>query len=237
MDRTKIGGDFKEISDKAGINRKLLFFLISAFIVIAIVIVIFIFLKPGQASDFKDSDGDGIIDRDDPDANGDGIIDNFGGSGGSSGGGGGSPSINPSGDIDNDGIPNINDPDIDGDGIPNGNDPDVDGDGIPDNPPITPPNNDTIDNSTTLPITPPDNNTIIDNSTTPPENTTIDEGSCDNYRSSMNMDQYYFNIDFSSSECFALAVDSCNYGDAFLNSYFWNENLKCCVWKCTFLIE
>jgi uncharacterized repeat protein (TIGR02543 family) len=35
------------------------------------------------------------------------------------------------GDIDDDGIPNGQDPDVDGDGIPNGQDNDIDGDGIP----------------------------------------------------------------------------------------------------------
>ena len=222
-------------SDNSSKKRKLIFLSICA-VVAAAVIVIFILLS-GNAKGFDfygDSDKDGIINGNDPDANGDGIIDNFGGSGGGGGGGsggGGYLNINPTGDIDNDGIPNIDDPDIDGDGIPNGSDPDIDGDGVPDNPPIIPPDNDTIiDNSSIPPIMPPSNDTIIDNSSIiPPGNE-----SCDNFRSSMNMDNSYFSVDFSQSACFNLADASCNYGDAFTDNYFWNNALKCCVWRCTF---
>ncbi len=215
MNKEKGGSKFRGISARAQVNHKLLFFLIFILVAAAIAVVAFILFggNKDKSGFYADSDGDGIINGNDPDANGDGIMENFGGSGGSGGGGssgsGGSPTVAPGGDIDNDGIPNINDPDIDGDGIPNGNDPDPDGDGIIENPPVNPPSG---------------------NDTTP----TIDEQSCENFRASRGMDGGYFSLIFTESGCSALASQTCNYGDAFLANYIWNENLKCCVWKCSF---
>ncbi|MFF0944961.1 M23 family metallopeptidase [Kocuria sp. CPCC 205300] len=61
----------------------------------------------------RDTDGDDILDVDDPDIDNDGI-DN-----------------EEDDDIDGDEVPNADDPDLDGDGLRNDEDPDQDGDGLP----------------------------------------------------------------------------------------------------------
>ena len=68
----------------------------------------------------SDIDGDGILNGDDPDWDGDNVMDGqyFG--------------IDPNGDMDNDGIPNIDDDDMDNDGIKNGDDIDFDNNGSSD---------------------------------------------------------------------------------------------------------
>ena len=70
-----------------------------------------------------DIDGDGINDNFDLDSDNDGLrdIDEDGGTG-----------IDPSGDIDNDGLLNYEDDDMDGDGLANGADTDADGNTVPD---------------------------------------------------------------------------------------------------------
>ena len=72
---------------------------------------------PNYLFGITDHDGDGIDDVNDLDSDNDGLIDTE-----ESGGSG----IDPSGDIDGDGLRNFEDPDMDGDGIINRLDPDVD---------------------------------------------------------------------------------------------------------------
>jgi len=200
MDKAKRGDELKKIFISKGgqTHRKLILFLTVGFVVVAVMgIIAFILLRENPKADFyDDDDGDGIINGNDPDPDGDGIMENFGGSGGGGGssGGGSSGSTNPSGDIDNDGTPNVNDSDMDGDEIPNGNDPDPGGN----------------------------------------ETEQIDEQSCENFRLSRNMDESYFSLNFSQTDCYDLATSTCEYGDSFLTNYIWNDHLKCCVWDCTF---
>ena len=78
-------------------------------------------VTPDVEVDDNDVDGDGILNGNDPDIDGDGVVDQFG-----------SVIGNGLGDIDGDGLLDINDGDIDGDGILNGDDPDVGGDGVVD---------------------------------------------------------------------------------------------------------
>ncbi|MBX3176147.1 MAG: hypothetical protein KF886_02185 [Candidatus Hydrogenedentes bacterium] len=77
---------------------------------------------------FRDTDGDGMVDSEDPDIDGDGIPNAE------------DPDMIGDGwadafqaqDPDGDGIPNFLDPDDDGDGVPDAVDPDRDGNGVPD---------------------------------------------------------------------------------------------------------
>ena len=112
-----------------------------------------------------DNDDDGILNDNDPDVDGDGELDQF------------ENSIwdDPNGDIDGDGIPNIDDPDIDGDGILNGEDPDVDGDGFQDQINVTEPDMDD-DNDGILDQDDKDEDNDLDNDGTINEEDTDTDG-------------------------------------------------------------